>query len=348
MAGKIVVVTGGIRNLGKEISLRLAAENATVVAASRHPKVSGASPEEAQKARSEMSAADSALAAMRRAGGRTLWIDSDISRPQKVRALIEETRNRFGRIDAFVNNAGAGGDFSMVTEVLREHRTSWESVLRSNFLGPWTAAGILRDIMKNQPEGGAIVNVSTHYADHPYLFRTIYTVSKILLKALTLALQKRLSGENIMIADVAPSLIAGPRMDWVMKNYAGKFAERLGALPDLRGAESNSLQERFIRCFDRSIPTHAREAAAKSFIDGIRESSLQKGRREELESWFARIKDWFAATVPDVPPANEQVADSVIHAVKNGRFLENRFIGVSSLGSFSTFPPAQPARKEKI
>jgi NAD(P)-dependent dehydrogenase (short-subunit alcohol dehydrogenase family) len=348
MAGKVVVVTGGIRNLGKEISLRFAAERATVVVASRHPRIAGASAEEAEKARAELAAADAVLTLMRRSGGRSLWIDADVSRPAKVRALIEETRNRFGKIDAFVNNAGAGGEFSLFGDVLREHRQSWDAVLRSNFLGPWTAISLLREILKNQPEGGAIVNVSTHYADHPYLFRTIYTVSKILLKGLTLALQDRLARENIRIADVAPSLIAGPRMDWVMRNFAGKFADQFGSLPGLRGPEIKNLQERFVRCFDRSLPAPERESSGKAFLSAVRGSSLSKGRRGELESWFARIREWFDATVPDAPPTNEQVADAVLFAAKNARFLEDRFVGVSPLGSFSSFPGESSARRETL
>jgi NAD(P)-dependent dehydrogenase (short-subunit alcohol dehydrogenase family) len=278
------------------------------------------------------------LAAMRRSGARSLWIDADVSRPRKVQDLLEETRNRFGRIDAFVNNAGAGGDFSLFGDVLREHRQSWDAVLRSNFLGPWTAVSLLREIFKGQPGGGTIVNVSTHYADHPYLFRTIYTVSKILLKGLTLSLADRLAGENVRIADVAPSLIAGPRMDWVMRNFAGKFADQFGALPDLRGPEIKTLQERFVRCFDRSAPVAERDSAVKAFLSAVRGSSLSKARRGEMESWFARIREWFVATVPDNPPTNEQVADAVLFAAKNASFLENRFVGVSPLGSFSSFP----------
>ncbi|MEK6778835.1 MAG: SDR family NAD(P)-dependent oxidoreductase, partial [Candidatus Deferrimicrobiota bacterium] len=139
MGGKVVVVTGGIRNLGREISLRFATERATVVVASRLPRAGGVSPEDARKARAELAEADSVLAAIRRHGARSLWIDTDISRPRRVSALIGETRNRFGRIDAFVNNAGAGGDFSRIGDVLREHRQSWDSVLRTNFLGPWEA-----------------------------------------------------------------------------------------------------------------------------------------------------------------------------------------------------------------
>lgn len=348
MAGKVVVVTGGIRNLGKEISLRFAAERATVVVASRHPRAAGASAEEAEKARAELAAADAALTSMRRLGGRSLWIDADISRPLKVRALVEETRNRFGKIDAFVNNAGAGGEFSLFGDVLREHRQSWDAVLRSNFLGPWTAVSLLREILKNQPGGGTIVNVSTHYADHPYLFRTIYTVSKILLKGLTLSLKDRLAQENIRIADVAPSLIAGPRMDWVMRNFAGKFADQFGSLPELRGPEIKNLQERFVRCFDRSLPAPERESSGKAFLSAVRGSSLSKGRRGELESWFARIREWFDATVPEAPPTNEQVADAVLFAAKNAPFLEDRFIGVSPLGSFSSFPGESPVRRESL
>ncbi|HEY7585149.1 MAG TPA: SDR family NAD(P)-dependent oxidoreductase, partial [Candidatus Deferrimicrobiaceae bacterium] len=347
-AGKVVVVTGGMRNLGKEISLRFASERATVVIASRRPRAAGGSPEETEKARAEMAAADAVLAEMRRRGGRSLWIDSDVSRPRRVQALIEETRNRFGRIDAFVNNAGAGGEFSLIGDVLRDHRPSWDAVLRANFLGPWTAVSLLREIMKGQPGGGSIVNVSTHYADHPYLFRTIYTVSKILLKALTLSLAPRLAGENIHIADVAPSLIAGPRMDWVMRNYAGKFAEQFGSLRDLRGPETKVLQERFVRCFDRSLPLPEREASAKAFLSSVRGSGMPKSRREDMESWFARIREWFVATVPDDPPTNEQVSDAVLFAAKNARFLEDRFVGVSPLPSFTSFPGEPHAKKESI
>ncbi|MBI5420158.1 MAG: SDR family NAD(P)-dependent oxidoreductase [Deltaproteobacteria bacterium] len=348
MGGKVVAVTGGMRNLGKEISLRFASEKATVVVASRQPRTTGVSPEEAEKARAELAAADAVLAKMRGCGARSLWIDADISRPQRVRALIEETRNRFGRIDAFVNNAGAGGDFSLFGDVLREHRQSWDAVLRSNFLGPWIAISHLREIMRGQPGGGTIVNVSTHYADQPYLFRTIYTVSKILIKGLTLALKDRLARDNIHIADVAPSLIAGPRMDWVMRNYANKFADQFGALRELRSAERKSMQELFVRCYDRSLPVPERGAASKAFLAAMQGCSLPKSGRGELEAWYGRIREWFACTVPDDPPTNEQVADAVLFAVKNARFLEDRFLGVSTLPSFSSFPGGPHPKKESV
>ncbi len=348
MAGKIVVVTGGIRNLGKEISLRFAAEKATVVVASRRPAPAGLAGEEAARARADLEAADGTLAEIRSRGARSLWIDTDVSRMQSVQAAIEETRNRFGRIDAFVNNAGAGGNFSLVGDVLRDHRTSWDAVLRSNFLGPWFAVSLLRDVMRKQPDGGTIVNVSTHYADHPYLFRTIYTVSKILLKSLTLAVREELAGDNIVMADVAPSLIAGPRMDWVMRNYAVKFAGQFEQIPGIRPAEARSLQDLFVQSFDRSLPADRREKAVSSFLSAVRGSRLSRSVRTEMESWYARAREWFRSTVPDNPPTNGQVADAVLFGAKNSRFLEDRFLEVVSLPPFASFPPAHAAKKRPL
>ncbi|GAB4368064.1 MAG: hypothetical protein Kow00128_13090 [Deltaproteobacteria bacterium] len=348
MAGKVVVVTGGIRNLGREISLRFAEERATVVAASRRPSPQGKDAEESARAREALAAADAVLAGIRSRGARALWVDADVSRPASLRALIEETRNRFGRIDAFVNNAGAGGDFSRIGDVLRSHRDSWDSVLRANFLGPWIAISLLREVMRKQEGGGTIVNVSTHYADHPYLFRTIYTVSKILLKSLTLALRDRLAGEGIRIVDVAPSLIAGPRMDWVMRNYAVQFAAQFERIREMGTAERIRLQEKFVESFDRSLPASRREKAASAFLAGVAESRMPKSLRSELEDWYGRAKEWFRCTVPDHPPSNEEVADAVRFGAKTARYLEHPFLGVSPLPEWSSFPPVVPGKTRNL
>ena len=344
-SGKVAVVTGGIRNLGKEISLRLAAEKATVVIGSRHPLSGSPDPVEAEKARAELAAADAVLARMRRAGGRALWVHTDVSRPSSVRALLSETRNRFGRVDLLVNNAGAGGNFSRVPEVMRDHRENFSAVLAANFLGPWEAIVAAREIMRAQQGGGAIVNVSTHYADHPYLFRTIYTVSKILLKALTSAARPNLSAEGISVSDVAPTLIAGPRMEWVMRNYATKFSAGFDDFPGLSPAARELFTESFLRSFDGSLTAGEREAAASSFLAAVRSQKMPKGARERIEGWYGRIGEWFRSTVPAAPPANEEVAEAVLFAAKDGRFLENPFLAISTLPPFSSFPPSPGPRR---
>jgi enoyl-CoA hydratase len=344
-SGKVAVVTGGMRNLGKEISLRLAAERATVVIGSRHPRAVDADPAHQKKAHDELLAADLALGRMRRAGGRALWIDTDVSRPASMRALLTEAANRFGRVDVLVNNAGAGGDFSKVGDVMRDHRENFSAVLAANFLGAWEGVTAVREIMRRQDAGGSIVNVSTHYADQPYLFRTIYTVSKVLLKALTKAARRELAEEGISVVDVAPTLIAGPRMEWVMRNYATKFSEGFNEFPALSAASRRSLADLFLRSFDASLPSVDREAHADRFRAAVRSEKGTRAVREAVEAWYGRIAEWFRCTVPGTPPGNEEVAEAVLFGAKVGRFLENPFLAVTTLPSFSSFPPpAQPHR----
>jgi NAD(P)-dependent dehydrogenase (short-subunit alcohol dehydrogenase family) len=339
-SGKVAVVTGGIRNLGKEISLRLAEERGTVVIGSRYPRTDAQEPGEAEKARGELAAADGVLTRMRRSGGRALWVHTDVARPGSVRALLSETRNRFGRIDLLVNNAGAGGNFSRVGEVMRDHEENFTAVLAANFLGPWEAIVAAREILRKQPGGGSIVNVSTHYADHPYLFRTIYTVSKILLKALTKAARADLAADGISIADVAPTLIAGPRMEWVMRNYATKFSAGFDDFPGLSAAGRKALTDLFLRSFDGALSAEERAAASGKFLAALQAQKMPKGSREQIEAWFGRIVEWFRSTVPAAPPGNGEVAEAVLFAAKDGRFLENPFLAITTLPPFSSFPPA--------
>ena len=344
-SGKVAVVTGGIRNLGKEISLRLAAERATVVIGSRYPPTGSQDPAEAETARGELAAADAALTRMRRSGGRALWVHTDVARPGNVRTLLLEARNRFGRIDILVNNAGAGGAFSRVGEVMRDHGENFAAVLAANFLGPWEAIVAAREILRTQPGGGSIVNVSTHYADHPYLFRTIYTVSKILLKALAQAARPELAADGISIADVAPTLIAGPRMEWVMRNYATKFSAGFDEFPSVPPAARKTLTDAFLRSFDGVRSSGEREAASMAFLDTLRTQKMTKGDRRRIEEWYARIGEWFRSTVPSAPPGNEEVAEAVMFAAKDGRFLENPFLAITTLPPFSSFPPSQGPAK---
>ncbi len=342
-SGKVAIVTGGIRNLGREISLRLAAERGTVVIGSRYPRTTSGDPAEAEKARGELAAADAVLTRMRRSGGRALWIHTDVARPESVRALLSETRNRFGRVDLLVNNAGAGGDFSRIADVMRDHGENFASVLAANFLGPWEAIVAAREIMRGQPEGGSIVNVSTHYADHPYLFRTIYTVSKILLKALTTAARPILAADRISIADVAPTLIAGPRMEWVMRNYATKFSAGFDDFPGLSAPARKALTDLFLLSFDGALSAGDREAARESFLAALRGEKMPKGVRERVAAWYGRIGEWFRSTVPAEPPRNEEVAEAVLFAGKGGRYLEHPFLAITALPPFSSFPPSQDA-----
>jgi hypothetical protein len=134
-------------------------------------------------------------------------------------------------------------------------------------------------------------------------------------------------------------------MEWVMKNYATKFSAGFGEFPSLSAPARKDLTELFLRSFDGSLSRGEREAASGKFLSVLRAQRTAKGAREGIEAWYGRIGEWFLSTVPSAPPGNEQVAEAVMFAVKDGRFLENPFLAITTLPAFSSFPPSQGARK---
>jgi NAD(P)-dependent dehydrogenase (short-subunit alcohol dehydrogenase family) len=223
---------------------------------------------------------------------------------------------------------------------MRDHGGNFAAVLAANFIGPWEAIVAAREIMRSQPEGGSIVNVSTHYADHPYLFRTIYTVSKILLKALTKAARPELAAERISIADVAPTLIAGPRMEWVMRNYATKFSAGFDGFPPCRRPRGRRPRA--------ALLSTAPFRGAGRHAGGVPRCPARRGfpgLRDSIASWYERIREWFRSTVPTSPPGNGEVAEAALFAAKDGRYLENPFLALTTLPPFSSFPPPQGAHR---
>ena len=144
-----------------------------------------------------------------------------------------------GGIDLWVNNAGIGGAFATLPEVELDGDARWHQTLAVNFSGAWL--GMVRAIldMRQRDSGGGVVNVSTFYADQPYVFRIPYTVPKILLRKTAALLADALKPYGIFIADIEPSLIDGPRFRWVAKSYAEHFrrhgVEDPAARPAVRG-----------------------------------------------------------------------------------------------------------------
>ncbi len=210
LAGKIAVVTGGGRNLGQTIALRLAREGSHVVLTGR--------------GRVDL---DLTARAIRALGGQARCVAADIAFPGERARIAEAARgvsaNGGGGIDLWVNNAGIGGAFATLREIELAGEARWHQTLAVNFTGAWL--GMVRAIldMRRRGRGGGLVNISTFYADQPYVFRIPYTVPKILLRRTSALLADALKPYGIFIADIEPSLIDGPRFRWVARNYAEHF-----------------------------------------------------------------------------------------------------------------------------
>lgn len=148
MAGKTAVVVGAGQSPGANVgngratALLLAREGAQVLCVDRD----------------EASAAET-VALIAAAGGQAWAWRADITRREDCEALVRAARERFGRIDALVNNVGIGGGGDGPAH--RAEEAAWDRILAVDLKGMWLTIRAAVPVMREQPTGGSIVNVSS-------------------------------------------------------------------------------------------------------------------------------------------------------------------------------------------
>jgi len=186
LQGKIGLVTGGSRGIGRAIALRLAAEGARV----------------AINYRSQAEAAEAVAAEIRQGGGEAAVFAADVSDSSSAGQLIDAVKQHFGRLDLLVNNAGVIRDGL----VLGMEDEDWRKVLSTNLDGAFYCSRAAAKVMVRQ-RWGRIVNVSSICGEHPNRGQANYAASKGGINALTRALAGELAGRNITVNAVAPGMI---------------------------------------------------------------------------------------------------------------------------------------------
>jgi 3-oxoacyl-[acyl-carrier protein] reductase len=187
LAGKIAIVTGASRGIGRAIAERFAAEGASVVV-NYH---SGAA------------AAQAVVEGIRAAGGEAIAVAADVSNAEDVTRLVAETMARYGRIDILVNNAGV-----MYTKgVLEISEEEWDRTIDVNLKGPWLCSRAVAPAMLAQG-AGTIINMSSNSGlYHPSAMRfTEYVASKAGLNGVTKAMALAL-GPSITVNAICPGWI---------------------------------------------------------------------------------------------------------------------------------------------
>jgi 3-oxoacyl-[acyl-carrier protein] reductase len=179
---KVALVTGGSRGIGRAISLALGAEGATVVIA----------------ARTTDTLADAAEL-IRRAGGRAEPVVTELADEESIRALVRTTRERFGRLDILINNAGITHSARLEETRTEDLDRCWTINARAPFLMCREALPLLR-----KSEAATIVNISSVVGVKGYPLQSAYTASKHALRGMSIALAEELRGTNIRVHVICP------------------------------------------------------------------------------------------------------------------------------------------------
>ena len=184
--GRVAIVTGGGRGIGRTVAVRLAEEGARV----------------AISYRSDDAAAEEAAEAVRAAGAACEVFKGDVASLEDVQALFKGVADAFGRLDILVNNAGITRD----NLLMRMDADEWDSVISTNLAGPfWMTRAISRPMMKAR--AGRIINMSSAAGRMGNPGQANYAAAKAGLIGLTKTTARELASRGITCNAIAPGLI---------------------------------------------------------------------------------------------------------------------------------------------
>jgi 3-oxoacyl-[acyl-carrier protein] reductase len=186
LAGRVAIVTGGSRGIGLAIARSLAEDGASVV-------VSGRDSGRLDNAAKELESCG---------GGGVLAIAADAAKRADVDRLVEAARERFGRLDVVVNNAGITRDQLLV----RMKDEDWDQVLDTNLRGVFLMTRAAAKAMMRQ-RSGRIINVSSTAGAMGNPGQINYSAAKAGVVGLTKAAARELAHWNVLVNAVAPGLI---------------------------------------------------------------------------------------------------------------------------------------------
>jgi len=186
LTGKVAVVTGGSRDIGRAIALKLAKEGAKVCINYCHDE----------------SKAAETLEMIREAGGTAIAVKADVTKEQEVQALFKAVADAWSRIDVLVNNAGG----IMGRKAIQDQDENWyNSLMDLNFKSCWLCT---REVLKYMGRGGSIVNISSQAArDGGGPGSSIYACGKAAMLCHTRAMAKELGPQGIRVNAICPGMI---------------------------------------------------------------------------------------------------------------------------------------------
>lgn len=181
LQGKIALVTGASRGIGRAIAQRLSRDGAAVIV-----NYAGSKTE-----------ADETVTAIEKAGGRSLAVQADVSKAKDVERLFDTTVDHFGKLDILVNNAGIIL-YKLIVDVSEEE---FDRILAVNVKGTFLAC---QQAAKRMADGGRIVNFSSSLTAMMLPNYGAYVATKGAVEQLTRVLAKELGSRKITVNVVSP------------------------------------------------------------------------------------------------------------------------------------------------
>ncbi|MBU8916792.1 SDR family oxidoreductase [Bacillus sp. FJAT-29953] len=202
LTGKVALITGGSRGLGREMALAFAKAGADIVIASR-----------------KLDACEKVAAEVEAIGRRALPYACHIGKWDQVNELVEAAYDHFGKVDILVNNAGMSPLYDSLVDV---SESMWDSVLALNLKGPFRLSALVGDRMA-KGSGGAIINISSIAAIRPTKNEVPYAAAKAGLNALTLALADTYAPKVRVNCIIAGPFLTDIAKAWNMEEAMKRF-----------------------------------------------------------------------------------------------------------------------------
>jgi len=187
---KVAIVTGGNSGIGRAIVVELARKGASVaIDYIAHPEATKALEDEIGKA-----------------GGRSIGVQADVSKPADLQKLVDAAVKAFGRLDIMLNNAG----IETRTSVLDTTEAQYDKVMDVNLKSAFFGTQIVGRQMIKQGNGGRIINITSVHEDWPMPGNTAYCLAKGGIRMLTRTAGVELARHNILVVGVGPGAVATP------------------------------------------------------------------------------------------------------------------------------------------
>jgi NAD(P)-dependent dehydrogenase (short-subunit alcohol dehydrogenase family) len=196
MSNPVVLITGALTGIGRAAAIAFARKGAKVVVSGRRDEAGQALAKE-----------------LRTLGAEAEFINADVRKENEVRALVDKTIARFGRLDVAVNNAATEGAVGPITDQTAE---SFAATFETNVLGVVLSMKHEVRVMQAQ-KSGSIINISSTYGHRGAAFASIYVGAKHAVEGITKSVALEIAKSGIRVNAVAP----GPTDTGMLTRFTG-------------------------------------------------------------------------------------------------------------------------------